>query len=143
MDELAARTQRAVEVILENEGLTGDLGDEAAKLLLDWGAACARAVAGSTSGLGEAEAEEVLTTRLKALRRLVRLANKWATNRAEGGPALLSDIAAQAAIIYGAEFTPLGDEQMASFLQRQTEHTANPTQLIANLRQLFENVSNS
>jgi len=43
--DLEQRASRAAESILEDESLTSDLDDVAAKVLLDWGLACAKAIA--------------------------------------------------------------------------------------------------
>jgi len=48
MDELTRRAQDLAESILENESLTADLDDAAAKVLIDWGVACAEIIAHST-----------------------------------------------------------------------------------------------
>ena len=45
MAEIQQRIQRAAESILENEALSADLDDDAAKLLLDWGVKRAEQIA--------------------------------------------------------------------------------------------------
>jgi len=77
MDDLESR-RVAVERILEDESLTADLLDPAAKVLLDWGTAQARTLAG--------QAEE-LDTRLgdlrRTLKRIARQAGEEATPEAQ------------------------------------------------------------
>jgi ATP/maltotriose-dependent transcriptional regulator MalT len=65
MDELEHR--RAIEHLLEDESLTADLVDQAARLLMDWGQVQAQAVLGETKG-----APEEQRTRLNDLRRTIR-----------------------------------------------------------------------
>ena len=141
--EITRRIKRTAESILENERLTADLDDEAAKVLLNWGVARAERVAGSTDGLGDREAEEVISPRLRATRRLMRRVNRWVANQAdmaadEGGE-LLDQIIEQAAVIYGDGFIPPDDDQRAAFLTRQQELSDNPPQLIAELLDFLEN----
>jgi hypothetical protein len=59
---------RAVECILEDESLTADLTDEAAKVLLDWGLAQAEAMAQQAD----------LNARLANLRRTMKRINEQA-----------------------------------------------------------------
>lgn len=62
--------RRAAERILEDESLTADLGDDAAGLLLDWGAAQAEAIA--------RRAQQALDAQLQALRRTMNRINRQA-----------------------------------------------------------------
>ena len=139
-DELAGRVQRAAESILESEGLTGDLDDVAARALLEWGVACAQRAAQATSGLMQVEAEAALDERLRAVRHLMRLVSGWAAGgQAEaGGAALLDEIVAQAAIVYGQAFTSPDAEQRAALLQQMPGLAGDRTRLIADLRGLVE-----
>jgi len=142
MYEVTRRIERAAESILENEKLTADLDDAAAKVLLDWGVACAEKIAGSTDGLGDSEAEEVISPGLRAIRRLMRGVNRWVASRpdidsAEEGE-LLNQIVEQASVIYGDRFIPPVAGQLTSFLAQQKELSDDPTQFIADLRELLE-----
>lgn len=142
MYEVTRRIERAAESILENERLTADLDDAAAKVLLDWGIACAEKIAGSTDGLSDSEAEKVISPGLRATRRLMRRVNRWVASGAnidtEEEAELLNQIIEQASIIYGDSFIPPGDDQLTSFLARQEELTDDPTQFIADLRELLK-----
>ena len=146
MYEVTRRIERAAESILGNEGLTADLDDPAAKVLLDWGVACAERIAGSTDGLGDSEAEEVISPRLRATRRLMRRVNQWVAGRpnmdTEEEAELLNQIIEQAAIIYGDSFVPPGENQRTSFVARQGELNDDATQFIAGLRELLEKPTN-
>jgi hypothetical protein len=145
--EVAQRINHVTQSILENESLTADLDDTAAKELLDWGITCARKVAQDTSGLNDAEAEETMSPRLRATRRLMRSVNSWIAKRgemdAEASTTSLTKIIEQAAIIYGEGFTPPDDERRAAFLRQQVELADNPQQMIANLRELLEKPSDT
>jgi len=81
MNQLARRMQRAAERLLENESLTADLDDPAARLLLAWGVAWTQMIVEGTAGLDEAAAQEASRPQLKATRRLMRTVNRWAGNR--------------------------------------------------------------
>ena len=142
MSKLAQRVERAAESILENESLTANLDDTAAQALFDWGIACARMVAQSTAGLDDGDVESIMSGRLRATRRLMRLVNQWMPRRSEmdaqDNAALLIRIAEQAAIVYGGDFTDLDSERWDAFLS-QNLGTA-PQQLVVNLRALIENL---
>jgi hypothetical protein len=141
-DELAERAKRAAESILENESLTADLDDQAAKVLLDWGTTCARTIATSTSGLSAAQAQEAMDLRLRAVRQFMRSINGWAAEQqgmdAEGHAARLVKVLEQAAIAYGTGFVHPAQEQRDTFLAQQVEQASTPQQWIAELRALIE-----
>jgi hypothetical protein len=145
--DLAQRERRAVESILENEQLTADLDDACAELLLDWGLACARHIARSTAALGDEEAEEAMSLRMRATRRLMRGVNRWIANRrqtdAQQGAASLDQIVEQAVVIYGAGYAPPSQTRRQGFLRMQFEYADDPQGLIAALRQLIENQSDT
>lgn len=144
-NEVPRRVKRAAESILENEALTADLDDVAAKVLLDWGGACAKMIAQSTAGLNNIEAEDAMSPRLRATRRLMRLVNRWVSKRqqrdTEGSATALTKIIEQAAIIYGEDFTPPSDDRRDAFLRQSL--TAPPPQIIRDLRALIENLDSN
>ena len=113
MIEIQQRIQRAAESILENEALTADLNDDAAKALLDWGVERAQAIASETIEMDEAQAEEAMYRPMRALRKMLRVANKWVIDPQERGP---GRILKQAAMVYGAEYVCPTDAQQAAFL---------------------------
>lgn len=145
--ELTKRINRAAESILGNERLTADLDDAAANALLNWGVACAEMIAGSTAGLNDAEAEKVLSLRLRSTRRLMRSVNKWIAKRgemdAEGSAELLAKIVEQATVIYGEAFALPDDDRRDVFLKQELEFSDDPPQMISNLRDLLENLSHT
>jgi len=138
--EITYRIRRAAESILENESLTADLDDEAARLLLDWGVSCAEKIAAATEGLSDAEAEEAMAPGLRATRRLMRLVNRWVTERQgigpEGSGALLAEIMEQATIIYGG--VPSDSDIPDALLRAQSESVDDPPSMITSLRELVE-----
>jgi len=141
-ENLARRERQVAESILENESLTADLDDEAAKQLIDWGIAGAKTVAQSTAGLSDEQAEEVISERMRATRHLMRSVNKLVSKRgeidAEESAQLLSKISEQAAVIYGQDSLPTEDERRQAFLKRSAEPAQDPARMIADLRGLFE-----
>jgi len=143
LQELTRREHHAVGSILENEQLTADLDDASAKLLLDWGIACAQRAARSTVGLGDEEAEQALYPRLRATRRLMRQVNQWIAGRreldAQRGAAALDQLIEQAAVIYGKGYAPPSQDRRQGFLRMHFETADDPQRLITDLRHLIEN----
>lgn len=139
--DLLRRMSRAAENILGNERLTSDLDDTAAKILTNWGVAWAERIAQSTADLEDTQAEEVISPRLRATRRLMRLVNRWAPHQgdmdAEGSATTLAKIIDQASVIYGKNFDPPDDSQRNAFLQ-SLDLTAHPSQLVEKLHSFIE-----
>jgi hypothetical protein len=138
---LEQRVRRAAESILENESLTAGLDDATAKELLDWGVACAEAIAQETAGLDDDEAEIVIEPRLRATRGLMRRVRQWVVNRhemdPEAGVELMSEIIEQAAIIY-QDFMPPDDNQREVFGRQWLDLANDPSRIIFCLRSLLE-----
>jgi hypothetical protein len=126
MSTVQERIQRAAESIIENEALTADLDDEAAKLLLDWGITCAREIAGKTADLDDDAAEEAMYRPMRALRKMLRTAGKWANDPQER---TLARIMKQAEIIYGSCPT---EEQQAALLAVIPQDTTAKIQVMRN-----------
>jgi hypothetical protein len=142
-EKLKERIDRVAESILDNERLTADLDDSAAKELLDWGLAAAKQIVQGTAKVeDEDQAQEAMYPRLRATRRMMRAVNIWVTNARkgdiEGSARALDRIFEQASIIYGRTFTPPGTEQRDAFIHTQAKSVDNPPQMIANLRQFLE-----
>ena len=135
MEELKRREQRAVERILENESLTADLDDDAAKVLIDWGVACAKQIARGTSGLFDAQGDETMDFRLRDLRRLMRAVNRWAPTRQPLDAQQLSKLLGYAESIYAGLEPPDGAQQQA-FLGQSL--AASTPEAIARLRTFIE-----
>lgn len=139
---LQKRIRRVSESFLDNESLTADLDDSAAKELLDWSINLGSRIVQGTAGVEDDEqAEEAMYPRLRAARRMMRSVNRWVTSKQagdqEGSREALNQILEQAQVIYGQAFKPPSEEQRTQFLQAQSEFLDNPPRLIANLRQLF------
>jgi hypothetical protein len=135
MDDLKRRMQRAAERILENERLTGNLEDDAAQVLLDWGVRCAEQIARDTFGLSDDLAEEAMYPRLRALRRLMSAVNRWAPTGEPMDVETLEELLAQAAIVYRA-YTPPGTLRQAIFVQQDL--ASSTPGAIAQLRAFIE-----
>jgi hypothetical protein len=163
MDQITQRETRASESILENESLTAGLDDETAQALLDWGLDCAKLVARSTAGLDDEAAEEAMYPRLRATRHLMRQVRRWSTKldaaktatpprlsifqrlmrpkahqEYKAADELWSGVVAQAAIVYGQDYTLPGSDQRQAFLKQYAEARTRPLQVIASLRKLVE-----
>ena len=147
MDDLIRRKNRAAESILENEALTDELDDTTAKALLDWGVACAEMIAQSTAGLDDSQADEVLSVRLRAIRRLIRGVSHWIARRLDtdvaGNTALLNKIVEQATIIYGQSAAATDDQRHGALSKLNAESANDPPQVITDLRHLFERSSHT
>jgi hypothetical protein len=137
---MVQRTAAAAESIMENERLTADLDDDAAKVLVDWGIVCAKRMVQRTTGMDDAEAEEGAYPGLRATRGLMRTINNWIKQGQEIEPeervASLDKVIEHAAIIYGEDLTPPTSEQRNTFLGHHLADT--PPQLIASLREFVE-----
>ena len=142
MDNYANRLSRAAESLLENEALTADLDTEAANALLAWGQDCVERIVHDTVGFDDAEAEEAIAPRLKALRRLMRQVNSWVADQQAAGANLIQPpwpkMLEQATIIYGQGYRLPEAAQLETFLTQHTTLLNNPRQLIVNLRHHIE-----
>ena len=142
MDDLTQRVRYVVDSLLENEGLTADLDDVAAQVLLDWGIACAKRIARSTMGLDDLEAEEAMADRLRATRRLMRLVDRWIACHRESDTAAdrdaLARIFGQAAIIYGKEAVWPDEVGRDVFFRQHAGSADDPGQAIEDLRRFIE-----
>ncbi len=139
---LEQRARRAAESILENESLTGELDDVAARALLDWGLVCAKVIVQRTVDLDDLQADEAMSSGLRAIRRLMRSVNKWVSERwemdAESQLGQLNRIIEQASVIYGTDFSVPVSERCDAFVRR-LERVDDPVQMIADMREFVEN----
>lgn len=147
MDKITQRKKEAVESILENESLTEDLDDQAAQLLINWGITCAEKSVLSSQMLDNETAEEMLTIKLRAVRRLMRLVNKWGIKLSEKNSQfnfeMFSQILGQAQIVYTDEFKVPDKFVQEAFLEKIIEPDFTMEQFIINLRRVIENQFNS
>jgi hypothetical protein len=142
-EKIGKRISRVAESLLENESLTSDLDDSAAKELLDWGLAAARQIVQGTADEDDDQAaEQAMYPRLRATRRMMRAVNLWIANQragdGEGRDKALNSILEEASVIYGRSFTALNDEQRTTLSRAQSEYASDPPKMIARLRELFE-----
>lgn len=79
MTSLETQIELATQNLAEISRLTEDLDDNAAKALLDWGAAIVQHTL--TKLQTHPEGEKLSQTRLKALRKLLRRVNNWIADR--------------------------------------------------------------
>jgi hypothetical protein len=113
MIEIQQRIQRAVESILDNEALTADLDDQAARVLLDWGVGLTQQIVGQTLEMDEAQAEQATYQPMRALRKMLRSANKWANAPGEKN---LRKVLDQAPNVYGSRYRQPSDQQLGDFM---------------------------
>jgi hypothetical protein len=145
MRNVERRIQRAVESILEDPQLTADLDDAAAKLLIDWGVDCATMVARGTADLGEAEAAEAVSERLRAVRLLMREVNRWmgrdAGIDAEGQAKYLSKVLEHVETIYGDRFVPPDEIHLGMFQRQDFSMSPEPGWTIQQLRAFVDRLT--
>ncbi len=144
--DLSQYTRQAVESLLENETLTADLDDEAADVLLQWGIDCAKrimretVVVGDTLSSDESAVEAAAYGRMRALRRMLREIDEWASGQAEPGPAALAQIASRASIVYGRDLSMLA-AQADRLESEMAALSAQPAHQIAQLRQRVQEIT--
>ena len=140
--DIAQRTSRAVESLIENEALTTSLDDQAAKVLLQWGIDCAKHIVQGTEGMTDEEAETAMYGRMRALRRMLRRIDRWMPGRRGAGvdvnALFLSQVVRLAATVYGQEAQPVQGKQNEAFLRSSLAD--DPGQVIQVLRQLVVNL---
>jgi hypothetical protein len=139
INALTQRINLAVESLLDLEALTPDLEDAAATELLNWGITHAENIARSTLGMGDDEAELLISSQLGLVREWLRQISRWVTSYQEMAPqanaALLEAVIAQFSKIY-PEYQPPNLEQKQAFLA--PPFPEEPVQWILNLRSLIE-----
>ena len=132
------RLQRVMESLYGNEGLTSEMDDSSATLLLDWAEHQVRHVVDSTAELDDAAADEVMYPRMKAMRRIARYVNQALSGQGETYD-LAEKIGAQARILYGKAFVEPDINRIQSLLSlSKTE----PGLLFQTLRHLLEGETN-
>lgn len=141
-DRLQRRTRRVSESLLDNETLTADLDDSAAKELIDWGLKLSSRIARGTADIQDDEqANERMYPRLRAVRRLMRDVNHWVASQQRGEMAdrreALNRIIEQAQVVYGQAFEPPSEQEKKRFLQALSKGGDSPPDFVAHLRQLL------
>ena len=123
--------QSALDSLVENESLTADLDDDAAKVLLDWGMARVRLI--HRLAVEMPDDEGYLSDQMRATRKLMRAVNNWIAARVEkddaGHMAALREILAHSGVTASLE-------QQTAFLA--VHLTDPPPEFITNLRSFCE-----
>jgi hypothetical protein len=133
--DIESRVTRVAESILENEALTSNLEDEAAKEFLNWAIAKGEIIARSTIGLDDLLAEEAMYPRLKALRRIARYIGQWVIG--SGDPRqLVEKIIEQARLLYGEDFIEPNPVEKEKFVQLSTDFEQ--VLVVLGVKKLFE-----
>jgi len=154
MEDVDLRIQQVTESLLDNERLTADLDDEAAKVLLDWGLDRATEIVNQTGNMNEHQAYEFLGPRLKAVRRMLSATNRWISCQGHQQSELeqLEKIYRQATIVYGqigpeeADLDPEGvtghtwleERGLGRFIAESSQITGDTAGMIEALRQITE-----
>ena len=103
------RVQRAVESVLENEGLLSGLDEASATTLQNWGIKKVKGIAKSTGDLDDERAEEAMYPKMKASRSLIRAIRVWVQHEAESSAEerakLWARIEKKAQGLYGEELS--------------------------------------
>lgn len=136
----AERGRLLAESILENEALTGDLDDIAAKPLLHWATACAQRIGDSAVALDEAAFEIETYPRMRALRKMMKTITRWLADPKalppEEAAEQLEKIITEAETVYGAQFRRPAPDAIERFLQASAFQPA--AMSVHQLRQMFE-----
>ncbi len=112
--QLESRITKVVESILDNEALTNNLDDSAAKVFINWAVEKSEEIARSTEGMDDVSADEIMYPRLKAIRSIGRYIDNW-----EGNPhEVLENLIHQIQVIFGEEFTPPKKSEKEDFLNK-------------------------
>ncbi len=144
MVEIGARVQRAIEELTGNEALFEMLETEAATELLNWGIELAASLVKGTEGMNEADVEQVLLPRLKAVRQTMRSVGNWAAgkyvdpaSRVQLRDRLLENFK----LIFGGDARLPSRESMDELLNQVDDKNNTPHQLILKLKQSLEEPS--
>ena len=140
VDSFSKRIRRAQEDLIGNEALGGgSLDEEGASALLSWGLKSAAGIASATEGMDDDSAELSMADRLKALRKLMRhlgrLLGEAQDLDADGRLWLWDSVQKHARALYGEH---LRFPDVDTVMGRLT-HGETPGQIIASLREMFEN----
>ena len=144
MVEIGARVQRVIEELTGNEALLEMLETEAATELLDWGIEMATSPVKRTEGMDDADAEQILLPRLKAVRQVMRSVGNWAAGKyvdPESRAQLRDKLLENFKVIFGGEARLPSPEEMDELLNQVDDKNNTPHQLILKLKQSREESS--
>jgi hypothetical protein len=141
MTDINARIQRTVEEVMGNESLLEMLETDAAREMLDWGIATAKAIVSKTMELDDFAAELALLPRLKAIRQSMRSIGNWAAGKyadPESRINLREKLLGNFRMIFGEEAPLPSAEKLDEVLNQADGQENTPYQLVSKLRQLIE-----
>lgn len=122
------RLQAAIENLLGNASLTGQLDDDAAQVLIDWGIAWTRQVFIDTTNDDLVPQDQALEVRLRTLRRFMRQVNRWAPAfqdaSREDNAFALQRLVTLVQEIFGPETPVPSPQEQAEFLEAQSAKNA-------------------
>jgi len=131
MSGSSSQLQAALEGLLENESLTADLDDDAAKVLLDWGMSHVRLI--HRLAVDTPDPEGYLYEQMRATRKRMRAVNNWTASRAEKDDAGHLAALGEILILAGVD---IPSEQQTEFLRANL--SAPVPEFIARLRTFCE-----
>lgn len=135
---LAQRRERVIGGLRGNDNLTAGLGTDAAAVLTEWGAAIGRVIVDETEGLDDAAAEELLQSRVRAVRQLMMAVARAAADPPPPGATPLTDALRQADVAYGRRYAAPGRDAVGRALARWSADAGRPAEQIAKLRAFIE-----
>jgi len=144
MVEIGTRVQRAIEELTGNEALLEMLETEAATELLNWGIELATSLVKGTQGMNEADAEQVLLPRLKAVRQMMRSTGNWAAGKyvdPESRVQLRDRLLENFKVIFGRDARLPSTESMDELLNQVDDKNNTPHKLILKLKRSLEEPS--
>jgi hypothetical protein len=144
MVEIGARVQRVIEELTGNEALLEMLETEAATELQDWGIEMATSLVKRTEGMDDADAEQILLPRLKAVRQMIRSVGNWAAGKyvdPESRVQLRDNLLGYFKVVFGEGARLPSAEKMNELLNQVDDKNNTPHQLILKLKQSLEESS--
>lgn len=144
MVEIGARVQRVIEEMTGNEALLEMLETEAATEMLDWGIEMVTSLVQRTKGMDDADAEQVLLPRLKAVRQTMRSLGNWAAGKYVDPASrvqLRDKLLENFKVIFGREALLPSPEELDELLKQADDKNNTPHQLILKLKQSLEEPS--
>jgi len=144
MVEIGARVQRVIEELTGNEALLEMLETEAATELQDWGIEMATSLVKRTEGMDDADAEQILLPRLKAVRQMMRSVGNWAAGKyvdPESRVQLRDNLLGYFKVVFGEGARLPSAEKMNELLNQVDDKNNTPHQLILKLKQSLEEFS--
>ena len=144
MVEIGARVQRVIEELTGNEALLEMLETEAATELQDWGIEMATSLVKRTEGMDDADAEQILLPRLKAVRQMIRSVGNWAAGKyvdPESRVQLRDNLLGYFKVVFGEGARLPSAEKMNELLNQVDDKNNTPHQLILELKQSLEESS--